>query len=143
MTSASAAVYPLLSGYSGIGTGTDTNSACTSDFNPDNPRDRTVGINQVTPHFFETMRLSMLAGRDLDWSDRPRPGGLPVAVVNDAFARKYFTQGKNPVGERLGMGNACPNMQFTVVGVVADTKALPEKMPAQLSICLSAILPIH
>src|SRR5262245_9967328 len=125
VTSASAAVYPLLSGYSGIGTGTDTNTACTADFNPDNPRDRTVGINQVTPHFFETMHLSMLAGRDFDWSDRPRPGGLPVAVVNDAFVRKYFTQGKNPVGERLGMGNACPNMPFTVVGVVGDTKALP------------------
>ena len=81
VTSASAAVYPLLSGFSGIGTGSDTLAACTTDFNPADPRERTVGINQVTPHFFETMRLSVLAGKDFDWSDRPKPGGLPVAIV--------------------------------------------------------------
>jgi predicted permease len=127
VTSSSAAVYPLLSGISGIGTGTDTGAACTTDFNPDNPLERTVGVNQITPHFFDTMKLSMLAGRDFDWTDRPKPGGLPVAIVNDAFARKYYSRGKNAVGEKLGFGNACPNNPavITVIGVVADARSVP------------------
>jgi predicted permease len=125
VTSASAAVYPLMSGISGIGTGTDTRSACTVDFNPDDVREGTVGFNQVTPHFFETMKLAMLAGRDFDWTDRPRPNGLPVAIVNDAFARKYYAKGKPAVGEKLGF--ACPNnpAQITVIGIVGDAKSLP------------------
>jgi predicted permease len=119
----------MLSGFSGIGTGTDTQAACTSDFNPPDARERTVSINPVAPHFFETMRLSMLGGRDFEWTDRPRPGGLPVAVVNDAFARKYFAAGKNPVGERFSLGNGCPNNpgMITVIGVVGDARALPRK----------------
>jgi len=127
VTSASAAVYPLLSGFSGIGTGTDTGPACTTDFNPEEPRERTVGRNQITPHFFETMKLPMLAGRDFDWNDRPRPGGMPIAIVNDAFVKKYYAKGKSPIGEKLGFN--CPNNpgQVTVVGVVGDTKTVPRR----------------
>jgi predicted permease len=132
VTSSSAAVYPLLSGIAGIGTGTDTGAACTRDFNPDNPLERAVGVNLITPHFFDTMKLPMHAGKDFEWRDRPQPNGtpgagMPVAIVNEAFVRKYYSKGKDGIGEKLGFGNACPNNPgtFTVIGVVADAKSVP------------------
>lgn len=60
----------------------------------------------VSPGFFETMDIGLLAGREfrptdrpprLDGSRKPLPG---VAVVNEAFAKTYF-DGKNPVGRTV------------------------------------------
>jgi len=74
ITSASAAVYPLLSAFTGTGTGTDVIEACTTDFNPEDPRERTVHWNSVAPRYFETMRLPVIAGRDFEMG-RPSEAG--------------------------------------------------------------------
>jgi hypothetical protein len=58
-------------------------------------RERLSWVNAVTPGFFATYGITVVAGRDLSNDDRQ---GTPlVAVVNQAFARKFF-DGKNPVG---------------------------------------------
>ena len=65
----------------------------------------------VTPGYFETLQIPVLAGRvftDADGTD-----AQPVAIVNRTFARKFF-QGENPVGRHLDKGTR-------IVGVVADT----------------------
>jgi predicted permease len=60
----------------------------------------------VSPGFFETMKIGWLDGRDFRPGDRP-PGlgekGEPlagVAIVNQAFAR-YFFNGQTPVGKSV------------------------------------------
>jgi predicted lysophospholipase L1 biosynthesis ABC-type transport system permease subunit len=62
------------------------------------------------------MRLRLVGGRDFKASDDSR--SPPVAVVNQAFAERFF-QGRHPLGRRIDTRDRV----LTVVGVVADSKA--------------------
>ena len=46
-------------------------------------------LNDVTPGYFETMGMHVLAGRDFNWFDRNRTTPRK-AIVNQAFARRFF-----------------------------------------------------
>jgi len=72
-----------------------------------------VTTNQVyvTPRYFETLQIPVLAGRT--FTDTDSPDAQPVVIVNQTFARKFFHQ-ENPVGRYL-------NKNVLIVGVVADT----------------------
>lgn len=75
----------------------------------------------VTPEYFETMRIPLVAGRSLDDSDRP--GAREAVVINESFARRLFGDG-NPLGQSLRFG---PRMRpgrpwAEVVGVVGDVR---------------------
>ncbi len=56
-------------------------------------------------------------------------GAPPVAVVNEAFARK-FGLGRDPVGRRLGRGGLDAALDTEIVGLVADTRYDNPKNPA-------------
>jgi putative ABC transport system permease protein len=73
--------------------------------------------NFVTPAFFRTLRLPLLAGRDFGPSDRA--GAPAVAIVNETFARRAWP-GQNAVGKRFVMGQS--RRPFEVVGVARDAK---------------------
>jgi len=64
----------------------------------------------VTPGYFATLQMSLLAGRVFTDADGPK--AQPVAVVNQAFARKFYG-GASPVGRYL-------NKDTVIVGEVAD-----------------------
>lgn len=49
----------------------------------------------VSPGFFETLQIPLLAGRDFREGDEREP--TPVAVVNQAFADRFFA-GRDPLG---------------------------------------------
>ena len=53
------------------------------------------GRNLISPGWFATLGTPLMAGRDL--TDLDRPGAPRVAVVNEAFARK-FAGGASPIG---------------------------------------------
>jgi putative ABC transport system permease protein len=70
----------------------------------------------VTPGYFSTFEFRALQGRLLTQQDRRET--LPVAVVNQAFAAKFFSGG-DPVGRRIRMGGAQSTAPWrTIVGVV-------------------------
>ena len=72
--------------------------------------------NAVSPGFFETFDIKATKGRVLDANDRE--AGLPVAVVNQEFAERYF-QGKDALGGRIRRGGrVSPQPWLTIVGVV-------------------------
>ena len=52
----------------------------------------------VTPGYFETLQIPVLAGRA--FTDADGPNAQPVVIVNQTFARKFFHQ-RNPVGRYL------------------------------------------
>jgi predicted permease len=91
-------------------------------------------MNSVTPGYFETMGMRLLAGRAFNWFDRSSGPTHPV-IVNQAFARRFFP-GRNPLGERIGF--AGPGGVATagneIVGVVSDAKyrSLREPIPPTL-----------
>ena len=64
----------------------------------------------VTPGYFEALRMPLLAGRV--FTDADAPTTQRVAVVNQAFARKFYG-GANPVGRHV-------NKDILIVGEVAD-----------------------
>jgi predicted permease len=78
--------------------------------------------DQVVPGYFEAMRIPLLRGRLLQDADLS-PGALPVIVINQEMARRFWP-GQDPVGKRLKYG-LDPNSKSpwkTVVGVVADMR---------------------
>ncbi len=84
--------------------------------------DRDVNLNAVTPGFFATLGIGIVAGRDFDDRDSMPAGeaGPRSAIVNEAFVRRYLA-GRNPLGVRVCQGSgpdAQPNIE--IVGVVPD-----------------------
>ena len=82
--------------------------------------------NAVSPGFFKTMGIRLLAGREFTERDnQPLPKGWPyrVAVVNETFARQYFN-GTTPIGRHVGLDdNPGTPTSIEIVGVVKDTNA--------------------
>ena len=75
--------------------------------------------NRITPGWFNTLGVRLVAGRDFTESDR---AGRPrVAVVNEAFARKFFA-GSSPLGRTFTIFPRSPRAlgPIEIVGVAAD-----------------------
>ena len=72
----------------------------------------------VTPDYFRTFGVTVSAGRDFDLHDDAE--GAPVAIVNHAFAERFFP-GEEPLGRRFREGtlDSIPTW-ITIVGVVPD-----------------------
>jgi predicted permease len=73
-----------------------------------------VMANRLTPGWFATVRIPLLAGRDFTWEDRP--GAPDVAILNETFARRLSSG--TAVGQRLRVFDR----DVQVVGVVRDSK---------------------
>jgi predicted permease len=73
----------------------------------------------ITPGYFHTLRLPILAGRRFDEHDTA--GALPVAVVSDSMARRLWP-GDSAVGKRIQIAAPESNQEVTVVGVAGDTR---------------------
>lgn len=79
----------------------------------------TVGNMIVSPGYFHTMRIPMIAGREFTNQDHSR--SQPVAIVNETFARRYWPGGALPLGRRVqAAGEKSP--WLTVIGVARDVK---------------------
>jgi putative ABC transport system permease protein len=77
-------------------------------------------LTLVSPGFFESMGISLLAGRVLEEGDRM--GGREVAVLNQAAASRFFG-GEDPIGRRFHLGGPEEEGDWIeVVGLVADTR---------------------
>jgi len=72
----------------------------------------------VGPGYLGTMRIPLTAGRDFSAIDRPE--GQPVAIVNEALARRLWP-GQTPIGKRLLLGCHDPS-PMQVVGVARDAR---------------------
>lgn len=78
-------------------------------------------FNRVSPGFFKTMGIALLAGRDLDERDTLR--SPRVAIINEKFAREYFGR-QDPLGRTFQIEEPVgePRPTYQVIGVVKDTK---------------------
>lgn len=74
--------------------------------------------NAVGPGYFASIGTPIVAGREFTRTDRA--GSPKVAIVNEAFARRYFDG--QALGRRIGTG--CPEdaADFTIVGIARDGK---------------------
>jgi predicted permease len=83
---------------------------------------------EVSADFFKTMGTPLLQGRFFSIADGP--DAPPVAIINDAMARRSWPAG-DAVGKRFKLGpRDSVNPWYTVVGVVADMRRQgPEREP--------------
>ncbi len=89
-------------------------------------------MNFLSPGYFKTMEIPLLAGRDFRVTDDL--SSEKVCIVNETFARKYFGT-VNAVGHRIGMGvDPGTKTDITIVGVVRSTKyeSMRDEIPLEL-----------
>jgi predicted permease len=78
----------------------------------------------VSPRYFATLGIPILAGRDFDERDNVR---VPhVVIVNETFARRHFP-GESPLGRTLVTGMM--QLPSQIVGVVADVRSATLNAP--------------
>ena len=87
------------------------------DGSPLTRRERLSWVNAVTPGWFGTLGLRMVAGRDFTAADRA--GAPAVAIVNRAFERRFLA-GKPGIGQVVRQAPPHPPGDFEVVGIVED-----------------------
>jgi len=75
----------------------------------------TATVVTIDPGYLDVFRVSLFQGRPFQPSDRPE--SPPVALVNEAMARAYFSGG-SPLGERIRLQETSRE----IVGVVANVR---------------------
>ena len=84
-------------------------------------REPSANVRNVTSEYFQTIRIPLLKGRY--FSEQDKRGDVGAAIVNETFARRYFTN-NDPIGKRikdLGVNqDEGDPKQYEIVGVVGD-----------------------
>ena len=88
---------------------------------PASPNDMNWALRYVvSPGYLQSMGMTLLRGRFLTAADDEH--APPVAVIDEAFAQKFFP-GQNPVGKRINVDGARGSTPLTeIVGVVKHVK---------------------
>ena len=75
----------------------------------------------VSPDYFAVLGIPLIRGRNFNEHDRL--SSVPVTLINETFARRYFPN-EDPVGKRIKVGGPerpkAPWME--IIGIVGDTK---------------------
>ena len=86
----------------------------------------TTAFGMVTPVYFRAFGIRMEQGRV--FTEQDLLGGVPVAVVNESFAKKYFSD-VNPLTQRVlvaqltpGIAKLGPPVEWRVIGVYHDVR---------------------
>jgi predicted permease len=114
VTSVSASLVPLLAGNNW------GSSVSVQGFESGPDTDNHSNYNEVGPGYFQTVGIPLLAGRDFTRADAAGSG--KVAIVNEAFARK-FGLGRDAVGKYMSdsVGNET-KLDIQIVGLVQNAK---------------------
>ncbi len=81
-------------------------------------RDSASSLAYVTPEYFRTLRIPILAGRDFSQSDTAH--SELVCVVNQALARTYFSE-PYPIGRHI----QSDGQTYAIVGVIGNVAKQP------------------
>ena len=86
-----------------------------------------VELRTVTPDYFRTLAIPVVRGRSFTMADVR--DAIPVAIVNETFARVYFPEG-DAIGQRVDLGrlgdmHRYPSLEgpgIVIIGVAADVQ---------------------
>jgi predicted permease len=82
---------------------------------------------RVSPRYFETIGTRLLRGRVI--GDQDTPTSRAVAVVSEAFVKKYLSK-EDPIGKHFGLEKPTNAGNYEIVGVVGDAKYQDARAPA-------------
>lgn len=81
--------------------------------------DMDASRNSVTPDYFSTMGVPLIAGREFTRADTAQ--SQKVSIINESLAHRFFGE-TNPVGRRMKFGAGNSPLDIEIVGVVKDSK---------------------
>jgi len=112
--------------------GNDTGTNITVAGIPESSQDDTdVERGQVTQGYFATMDMPLVAGRAITDQDN-RPDAARVAVINEAFAKKYFASPQAAIGRYYGLGGGSKvKIDIQIIGVVRNVKHSDLRTPSK------------
>jgi predicted permease len=116
VTGVTAALVPVLGGSNW---GTDV---AVEGFERGPDVDANSRYNEVGPAYFSTLGIPLLGGREFDLSDGT--GAPKVAIINEAFARKFNLDPRQAVGKFMSSNSDAGDdeLDIQIVGVVKDAK---------------------
>jgi len=112
-------------GVSSVGITTNVPMSGRRDFNPIYASDRAYKQGEmapmrshkfVSPGYFSTMGIPLLAGRDLTWSEEYEK--RPVVLISENFAREYWGAPANAIGKQIRVGST--DAWHEIIGVVGN-----------------------
>jgi putative ABC transport system permease protein len=103
---------------------TNHNSLAIEDRPTESSGDLSAEVIRISPDYFRVIQTPLVEGRFFTEDDEN--GKLPVAIIDEATARRYWWPDHDPVGRRLRIrlrfGQNPVNAWSTVVGVVKNIK---------------------
>ena len=76
--------------------------------------------DRVSTDYLPALGVTLVRGRHFSAADSET--GPLVAIVNEAFVRRFFKNGENPLGQHFGLNLPENDGTFTIVGIVRDAK---------------------
>jgi predicted permease len=76
--------------------------------------------DRVSANYLATLGVSVLRGRGFTPADNET--SEPVAVVNEAFVKRFFKSGEDPIGHHFGLDLPQYSRMTRIVGIVRDAK---------------------
>jgi predicted permease len=76
--------------------------------------------DRVSANYLQNFGMSILRGRDFTAADNET--AAPVAIVNEAFVKRFFKSDEDPLAQHFGLDLPEYAGTFRVVGVVRDAK---------------------
>ncbi|UCG87255.1 MAG: ABC transporter permease [Gemmatimonadota bacterium] len=114
VTAVSAAIIPIISGSNW---GTDVS---VEGFESGPDIDDNARFNIVSAGYFSGLGIPLLAGREFTQADVI--GAPKIAVVNEAFTRKFGLNGLEAVGKWMSSDDQTTDLDIQIVGLIGDAK---------------------
>jgi putative ABC transport system permease protein len=100
---------------------TETSNYSVQGYKPSEDEHMNFEQPRITPGYFATLQQPLLVGREFTSADVK--GQPSVAVVNLAFAKRFYGSAQNAIGRQLAEGGGDDvKYDTTIVGVVGDIK---------------------
>jgi predicted permease len=84
-----------------------------------------VSWDRVTPGYFDVIGNPIIRGRGI--TEQDGPASPRIAVVNEAFARRFF-RNENPIGKHFGQNEIASERDYEIVGIAKDARYLTSNL---------------
>jgi predicted permease len=76
--------------------------------------------DRVSANYLPNLGMTMMRGRAFTEADNEATA--PVAIVNEAFAKRFFKSDEDPIGQHFGLDEPQNVGTFRIIGVVRDAR---------------------
>ena len=109
---------------------TNTSNYAVQGYKPGEEENMNFESPEITSGYFATLKQPLLVGRE--FTDADTTGQSKVAIVNAAFARRFYHSPQNAVGRAISGGDAADGKyEITIVGVVGDIRHTDMRTPLE------------